>query len=342
MAFITGNAADADPRGGWAPPSSMRDILYESEYDFWKVVSLTLQSHRERPIGWVILQFKKLKAMFESVEVPNNFDYYSIREESRVLRLPLVTWGLVAPFGVLGLLLCIRRRDAAFLPVWFLVGMTAITVASYILSRFRLVLVPCLVLFAVYGAGWLLKALFDRRWKGVALASVVLILVTILGRPTQAYEVPSTRHLLDALVFIDKKEFPQAIREFRKVLNNHPENALANLYLGSLYVEMSDYENGHIYLEKALEKGADPALALEGLGPCYFHLQRYDDCAAVYERLLQVDPGHLTAHFNLGLVYLRIAGKQIRGRELLSRFVELAPSDPRAEQVRALLQSDPE
>lgn len=69
------------------------------------------------------------------------------------------------------------------------------------------------------------------------------------------------------------------------------------------YVLLTDYEDAIHWLEVA--SGMDPADAdvLYSLGRCYYSKDRYLDAQRMYERVLTLQPKHVKAEENLGLVY---------------------------------------
>lgn len=66
-----------------------------------------------------------------------------------------------------------------------------------------------------------------------------------------------------------------------------------------------------------------------------FNDNRTQDAIASFERVLAAVPDHPRAHYMLGLAY---AGSDpARSKELLARFVELAPEDPEVETAKAII-----
>ena len=64
---------------------------------------------RDHPGRWLRLLWVKARNFWGAYEVPDNLDYYLYRGDAPVLRLPLATFGLVAPLALAGAWL-LRRR----------------------------------------------------------------------------------------------------------------------------------------------------------------------------------------------------------------------------------------
>ena len=43
--------------------------------------------------------------------------------------------------------------------------------------------------------------------------------------------------------------------------------------------------------------------AIHNLGTCYKELKKFDDAKKYYEKVLEIDPKHTNANYNLGLFY---------------------------------------
>jgi tetratricopeptide (TPR) repeat protein len=79
-------------------------------------------------------------------------------------------------------------------------------------------------------------------------------------------------------------------------------------------------------LAKLLEMAqANPrnVMTLYGIAMEYRSLGRLDDCIGTLERLLDVDPGHVPTHQQLGYA-LTQAGRVDRAREVFRRGIDLA------------------
>ena len=69
------------------------------------------------------------------------------------------------------------------------------------------------------------------------------------------------------------------------------------------YVLLQDYEDAIHWLEAAARTDPADTDVLYSLGRCYYSKDRYLDAERMYERVLAMQPKHLKAEENLGLVY---------------------------------------
>lgn len=69
------------------------------------------------------------------------------------------------------------------------------------------------------------------------------------------------------------------------------------------YVLLSDYDDAIRWLERALKMDASNVEVLYSLGRCYYSKDRYVDAGKMFQRVLWIEPTHLKAEENLGLVF---------------------------------------
>jgi tetratricopeptide (TPR) repeat protein len=69
------------------------------------------------------------------------------------------------------------------------------------------------------------------------------------------------------------------------------------------YVLLNDYEDAIRWLQVAVRMEPRNTDALYALGRCYYSKQSFADASTVYQAILAIDPHHLKAEENLGLVF---------------------------------------
>ena len=98
----------------------------------------------------------------------------------------------------------------------------------------------------------------------------------------------NARASLDAYTQAARRRAPTAV-ELRSVALN--------------YVILNDYDDAIHWLERAARMDPDNVDVLYSLGRCYYSKDRYLDAGRQYERVLAIQPSHLKAEENLGLVF---------------------------------------
>lgn len=83
--------------------------------------------------------------------------------------------------------------------------------------------------------------------------------------------------LMGNLLTKEKNDVEHAKQYYDKVLEYHPDNAIAINNIGATYMESKDYENALPYMEKALSIDDSYANSYYGLALCYYKLGRLED-----------------------------------------------------------------
>jgi tetratricopeptide (TPR) repeat protein len=150
---------------------------------------------------------------------------------------------------------------------------------------------------------------------------------------------PDLVQAIDALmiVYARKKDWTNAAAQAEKVLATDPDNLRALRVRHDAYAQLGDQEKAKLALD-ALAK-ADPT-ALAGsffdAGIAKFNANDSAGAIADFSKVIELDPGHATAHYYLGLCYTS-ASKPDLAKTHLERFLELAPNDANAATAREML-----
>lgn len=187
VTFVQHNLAANSALWSELDPALQKQILERADGDGRAAVRATLDTYGGDPaaifrkLGW------KLRGAVDRVEIPSNVSFSYGREQSWVLRA-LLTWGIVFPLGVAGLVFSVREWRRHLLLHLYL-GITVSTLLiSLPLARYRLPLATILILYGGLCVSQLIELGRARRWMRLAagLACVGLAAVlqqTILAVP---------------------------------------------------------------------------------------------------------------------------------------------------------------
>jgi len=71
-------------------------------------------------------------------------------------------------------------------------------------------------------------------------------------------------------------------------------------------------------------------------GSCYFAVERYQDAVVDFSAAITIDPGHATAHFNLGITYAAMGYDSLM-IDSWERCIQLEPEGELANRIRRFL-----
>jgi cytochrome c-type biogenesis protein CcmH/NrfG len=122
----------------------------------------------------------------------------------------------------------------------------------------------------------------------------------------EALKDPASRHFVAAMSAVMKKEYANAITEFKDGLEYEPDNTAARTsYARVLYLN-NDKEKSRQQLNQVIAQKPEKTLALFLLALLNDESNKNNEAAELYRRVIEMDPAHEGAHFFLGNYYLHI------------------------------------
>jgi hypothetical protein len=324
--FIEGNAADAVPIGFSIPPS-MKTILEHSDGRLPSVILETLKTHQGDWLGFVRLQLLKARGLGDPLEVPSNLNFYYAVDISPALRATL-GYGVIFPLGIAGFFLSLPTwRQHRMLALYG--GATVVALMSALVhGRYRLVLVPVLI---VYGAAGVLRVADAIRARQLATASACVGLILALAVLQQAvipirsvrnrdmYAVHRPEYTLSAEIYASEGKLERAVAEIERLQMKAKENANFSDLLAATYIYEGNFRAA--WAQQLLKEGKreDARRQTDLAGAAYAHHARLS-----------------YPYGSLGLLYLAL-NEPATAKAYFQRFLELEPDGPRADAVRRAL-----
>lgn len=160
-------------------------VLGAAEVSSWWL-DRGLRFVREEPGSFAGLCLRKLRLFGNAYEIPNLENFYFAQRYSRVLRHAAPGFAIVAPLGVLGLLLGLGRRPGAGLLGLYLLCVAVSLIPLFVTARYRLPAAPALVVCAGHGLAWLFERARARDLPRLArpLLALCAFLAVVNAPPT--------------------------------------------------------------------------------------------------------------------------------------------------------------
>ncbi len=128
----------------------------------------------------------------------------------------------------------------------------------------------------------------------------------------------------------------EAEQEYRNALELTPENYLLLNDLGALYFDLSRWDEARLMFERSADARPN-YIAYSNLGTLASQRANSREAATMFEKALAIDDHDYVLWGNLGTRYQHISGQETKGRQALSKAIELAKKslsvDPRDPQV---------
>lgn len=295
---------------------------------------------KEDPGRFLYNLARKTLLLWGPYEITNDTVMEYDKRFSRVLG-PLPGFPWVFAFFIFGLLVFL-----ADLPTRARAGeKTAVTSASLLLlifcsyslsvviyfvaGRYRVPLIPIMLLFAAYGLTRLARDFRQRRWKPVliSLAAIALLIPLTHWNITGYKPSPGTWHLRRAMAYAAQGDTDQAREEYLRARNCGAESSVIYANLGRLYFENGDVQAGIDMYQEGLSKNPNNALIRNNLGYELYKLGRLDESIEHLEQAVRINPRFALAHMNLGNA-LADKGDTEQALFHFREAIRLDPADP--------------
>ncbi|TKJ42332.1 hypothetical protein CEE37_01230 [candidate division LCP-89 bacterium B3_LCP] len=347
--FYIGNNVEADglhssfPGLGsnWDVPATSR-LAYETEGRILKPSEVSsfyykkgLEFIRDNPVSWMKLMAKKVYAFGNGLEVSNNRDLYFFKGETPIMPLlRMLGFWVIGPLGLVGWIITWRQK---ILPGWFLAilpvyGLSVI--AFFVTARFRLPMIPFLLIFSAIVVAFLFQAkpTFWSAQKGKTLIALILAFL-LVNSNFAGIERENSAHSYFSLgnAHLEKGNLDKARKSYHSALNADSTYWQVHLNLGVIAYRMGDLEEADSLYRKELEINPLDARTHNNIGAILSDRNKWGEAKIHYERALELKPDYTDAVINLAQCYFRIglqgaqAGETERAAAHFNAACELDP-----------------
>jgi len=283
---------------------------------------------REHPRAAARLLARKVAIFWSGWEVSNNQDIRFITGTyTPVVRYLPLTFTVVAPLGLLGLLVAMRRQAGRHLPLWgFVLSYMVGVVIFFVNARYRLPVVPVLMIFAAYALFWLAETIRQRRWLvGAASVAVLALGGMVAVRTPYGVEIGAALSRTAAgIVLLEQGKAAEGEALLQAAVDEYANQPKAWFNLGLSRMQQGDYHHAESHLRKVVELSPNFADAYKHLGFVLVQLDRHDEAIAALERAAELTPGDAKLHSNLGGALVQ-SGRMDEGIASLRRASQLDP-----------------
>ncbi|MGD8412617.1 MAG: tetratricopeptide repeat protein [Candidatus Latescibacterota bacterium] len=258
---------------------------------------------------------KKLRVFWVGPERANNKFIYFFWYLAGMKYVPLPGFWLVAPLALLGAVIQWRRRRLLSLLYLFVLTYMIGVVAFFVNARFRLPVVPVLIVFAAFAAVYLYETVRRRDIRavsasvGLAAAMLVVNYDYLTFAEVRTYSTAFS-HVTLANAYMKRDQWDTALDHYLKawkINEQYPTPAFRRYLrrdvaynLGLLYWNRGLCSRAIEYLRRVGPPpggGTDIYMfnALDWLGDCYVKRSQFDQARMTYQEYLRLAPDDVRA-----------------------------------------------
>lgn len=285
---------------------------------------------KRHPLSYLKLLGRKFVLFWNAQEHIDDMEYYIFAEKAGFLKMPLFRLSLVLPLGLLGMFLSWPLRKRAGLLYFFIFGPALAVISFFVNSRYRLLILPYLIIFAAFSLWQLLLLCRRRQYKRVIFSSVLfsaLYFLTNIAAASASARNNFSFHYNKGVVLSEAKRYEEASREYQAALKLNSLDFMSYLGLGNACYETDNLSGAIDNYKRALAINPYFYDAHFNLGIVYNQMGQRQQAKEEFEKALSLKPDDCAAHYNLGTIYQEEGLKEAALKEY-EAALEIEPEHP--------------
>ncbi len=113
-------------------------------------------------------------------------------------------------------------------------------------------------------------------------------------------------HYDKAKMSFSEGDMVSAVIKLNEALKIREDQAPFYKLMGDIYYKKKQFENAVLEYKKSIKQDSSYVYAYHGLGNCEMAMNNYGNAEKYYEKAVELYPGYSSAHFGLGLAYYNI------------------------------------
>jgi len=283
-------------------PSEMSGFWFKQAFGFIKTY----------PLKYLQLLGKKFYFFWNSYEIESNKDLYFYSRWSSLLRLLLwdhllrFPFGVICPLALLGMILNAKFWKKYFLIYAFILSYMFSVILFFVTSRFRLPVIPFLIMFASFSIYWLVEKIRKKQTRTFLVSLYILIPLFLIANSNlfgvNKPDLSATYNTL-GIIYSKKGWFDSAISIYQKSIEVNPNSALPHLHLGNAYYKKGYWDEAKNEYGQAINLDPNMAAAHNHLGYIYDRMDQDEEAFQAYKKALEIDSTMVRAHINLAFLF---------------------------------------
>jgi tetratricopeptide (TPR) repeat protein len=264
---------------------------------------------------WMRLMAKKLKNFWNAFEYDDLGIMAKLRGSGVIL--PGLHFGLVAVLAIPGAFFAVRHVPSTRWLAFAILLHTAAILPVFVTERYRLAVVPGLLLFAAFGLWTFWESCALGKGRNIALYLATLALAAFLVTLPQGDPAPWALQFYNTgSQALSESDWTRAQIDLERASAYAPQNAEINLALGNLWLEQGNLRKAEAYYLDVIRGDPRHKRALSNLGLLAASEKRWETAIRFFEGALEIEPNDAKTHY----LYARALFGSGKTKEALSEM----------------------
>jgi Tfp pilus assembly protein PilF len=276
--------------------------------------------------GWLRLLLLKLRNLCSAFQY-DDLSIVNILREQKII-LPGIYFGLVAALSLPGMFFAWRLAPRSRWIIAAIFLHSAALLSVFITERYRLPLVPGLLILAVFGLSIFWQSFVAKRYR------VLLVYLALLAGSTLLVSWPQRNPSLWALdaynsgwQALESGDLALAEKKLLMARSYVPDNAETNFALGNLRLAQNDAAQAKLSFSKTLSLDPRHKGALNNLGVIALQERDWDQAENYFRTALEIEPRNAKTHYLLAQSIFE-KGDPDNARLEIEQALMLSPDQP--------------
>jgi tetratricopeptide (TPR) repeat protein len=289
---------------------------------------------------WLKLLATKLRNFWNAFQYDDLSIVTGLREAGVILPGP--GFGLVAALALPGMFLGLfqlpRSRWIAAAILLHMVSLLSV----FVTERYRLAVVPGLLLFAAFTILTIFNLITTRRVAAaLGLVAAVIVATWFVSQPQRDPSLWALEAYNSGWQALESNNLPLAQKKLELAYRYVPQNPEINLALGNLWLERKDFARAEHYYLATLQLDPRHKAALTNLGLTALEQRQTERARELFRTALTLAPMDAKAHYLLARALFE-SGEQTEARAEIAAALKLKPDQPEFADLRQRIGGEPE
>ncbi len=239
-----------------------KEMSHAEASSYW--TGETIDVIKADPSRWLLLLGRKLRLMWNGSEISDVIDARFYMDSCPVLGLLFLPFSVISALSIVGLILVIRDSERRAAVLLFAGAGIVSILPFFVNTRYRMPVLPVLIISAAYFISWAARSVSAGRWKGLLLAVAVAALLFSQTAKPMVIVNPSAGYTFLGNFHMEQKQEEKAEEAFSEAYRLDPDRVETVINYARILKLRGGKERSRNLYSRAFERWPDfPMLAVE-------------------------------------------------------------------------------